>query len=153
MIKLRPFKYSAREDGFSLIEVLVTLALFGVLCTVAISNLKVLESPLISASSNLTHFFRLVRVRAIAQTRAIKVTPSSTNYLTASTAANCSETSFTPLPELFLDIGEDVSISDTSWSVCFTQRGLVDDSVSFSMSSATGSKTVEVALGGGIRIQ
>lgn len=141
------------QKGFSLLEVLVTLLLFGLLCTVAVSNLKVLENPLVSTSANLSHYFRLVRVRAIAQTRAIRVRPSSSHHLVAEAGTSCSATTFSNLSDLSLDIDDDVAVSPTNWVACFTQRGLVHDYVTFNVYSQEGTRTVEIALGGGVKIQ
>ena len=141
------------QSGFSMVELLVSLGLFGLLCLVALSNLNVLENPLVSSTASLSHYFRLVRVRAIAQTRSIKVTPDSATRLSASTAANCSATTFTPLSDLTFDLGDDVSLGSIDWSGCFNQRGLANQSVLFTLQSASGSNSVEVALGGGVEIQ
>ncbi len=136
-----------------MVELIITLGLFGLLCMVAVSNIKVLENPLVSAAANLSQYFRLVRVRAIAQTRSIIVEPTSQHRLTASAAANCTSETLTPIDELELDIGDDVSLGSTDWSVCFTQRGLVHAAALFTLSSETGIRTVEIALGGGVQIR
>jgi prepilin-type N-terminal cleavage/methylation domain-containing protein len=141
------------QSGFSLLELVAVIGLIAVVSAIAVTNMRVLENPLVSASSNLSHYFRLVRARAISQTRSILVTAHSTHELTASAASNCSSTVFTPIDELDLDIGSDVYFSETGWSVCFTQRGLVDEAVLFTIQSGAGSKSVEIALGGGIRIR
>jgi len=120
---------------------------------VAASNIRVLENPLVSASANLTHYFRLVRVRAIAQTKSIIITPATNHSFTAASAASCTAETTTPVSDLSYDIGDDVSITPTDWTLCFTQRGLVHQAVLFSLHSQTGVRTIEVALGGGVEIQ
>jgi prepilin-type N-terminal cleavage/methylation domain-containing protein len=149
MRTLRP----SRQRGFTVLELLVTLGLFGLLCLVAVSNIKVLENPLVSASANLTHYFRLVRVRAIAQTRSIIVTPTSNHTFTAAAASSCTSATTTPVSDLALDIGNNVSITPINWTLCFTQRGLVHQATLFTLHSQTGVRTIEVALGGGVEIQ
>ena len=141
------------QTGFSLIELLVALALLGVLCTVAVTNIHTLENPLVSTSSNMSHYFRLVRVRAIAQTRSIRIAPGSAYHLEAGTASNCEAETFEPLSELDFDLDEDVRLGSTDWSVCFTQRGLVHQAVAFVLTGDNGSRTVEIALGGGVNIE
>jgi prepilin-type N-terminal cleavage/methylation domain-containing protein len=144
---------SAREHGFTLIEVVAVLGLLSVVSLIAISNIKVLENPLTSASSLISHHFRLVRGRAISQTRSIRVKPSGTKQIIAEFAQNCSSETFTALPELTLKLDNDVALSGTTWSICFTQRGLVDDAVNFTITSRGASRRVDVALGGGVRVR
>lgn len=134
-------------------ELVVTLAVFGIISAIALSNIKVLESPIVTTSANLSHFFRLVRVSAIAQTRSIKVVPTTTHHLATSTATSCADENFTDLPELSFDLEDEVSLDDTNWVACFTQRGQADEYVSFTISTSSASRTVEIALGGGVQIQ
>lgn len=131
----------------------MVMVLFGILASVGVSNISILENPLASASANLTHHFRLVRSRAISQTRSIKVTPSSTTTLAAESAANCNETTFTPVTDLALDLGDEVHFGTTDWSACFTQRGLANEYVTFTVIGSGHTKTVQIALGGGVKIQ
>jgi prepilin-type N-terminal cleavage/methylation domain-containing protein len=142
-----------RQTGFSLIELLAVLALFGILCTVAVSNITVLENPLASASANLTHYFRLVRSRAISQTRSIRITPNTSNTLIAESATSCSDSTFSPINDLSLDLGTKVRFGSTNWSACFTQRGLAHAYTTFTVTSSGNTKTVQIALGGGVKIQ
>jgi len=142
-----------QNAGFSLIELLAALALLGILCTVAFTNVGALENPLVSTSSNMSHYFRLVRVRAIAQTRSIRIAPSSAYRLEAGTASNCEAEAFEPLGELDFDLDEEVRLGSTEWEVCFTQRGLVHQAVAFELSGDNGTRTVEIALGGGVHIE
>ena len=146
-------KVDKTQHGFTLIEVVAVLGLLSVFSLIAISNIKILENPITSASSLISHHFRLVRGRAISQTRSIRVKPSGTKQLIAEFAQNCSSETFTPLPELTLTLDNDVSLSGTTWSVCFTQRGLVDDAVNFTITSRAASRRVDVALGGGVRVR
>jgi Tfp pilus assembly protein FimT len=141
------------EKGFSMAELLFVLGLFGILCTVAVSNITVLENPLASASSNLTHYIRLVRSRSISQTRSIKISPGSANTLQAESAKSCADTTFSPVSDLSLDLGNKVAFGSTSWTACFTQRGLADAYTTFTLTSAGQTKTVQIALGGGVKIQ
>jgi len=156
MIKLNYKSFTQKRDierGFSIPELLITMSLFGLLCGVAVSNLRVLENPLVSSSANLAHYLRLVRVRAVAQTRSIKVHPTSVHHIIAESGASCTGNTFTPISNLTLNLGNDVALSSIDWSVCYTPRGLVNDSAIFQIGSNTGTRTVEIALGGGVKIQ
>lgn len=60
----------------------------------------------------------------------------------------------TALDDLIVDLPNGASMSDTSWTACFTPRGLSESNVTFDLNDADGqSRTVEIALGGGVRIQ
>ncbi|MBX7138199.1 MAG: prepilin-type N-terminal cleavage/methylation domain-containing protein [Oligoflexia bacterium] len=141
------------QAGYSLMEMLVVLALISIIAATALSDLKVLENPLSSASANITHYLRLVRSRAISQTKAIKVTPSGYRRLSASSAESCTSEVFTPVTDLTLDLDDDIALRTNDWHVCFSQRGLADAHVIFEFYSSTGDRTVQIALGGGIKIE
>lgn len=142
-----------RYTGFSIFELIVAMGLFGILSAVAIINLKELDSPLVTSAANLGHYFRLARVQAIAQTKSILIQPESNKQLSAATASNCAAEEFTAIDDLDLELGDDVYLGSIDWSVCFTQRGQVDEAVTFTLNSNEGSRVVEIALGGGVQIQ
>ena len=142
--------------GASLLELLTAVALFVILSEVVVSNIKQLHNPLADAGFEVSHFLRLARARAISQTLAIEVWPASATQLTSTSRSSCTDEtdSDAPVEDLVLDLPDGTSFSDTDWSVCFTQRGLAYEHTTFELQGGRGnSKTVEVALGGGVRIQ
>ncbi len=142
-----------QEAGYTLAEMLVVMALIGILAGTAVSNLKELNDPLADASFTVTHYLRLVRARGISQTLFIQVAPTSSTIIAASSSDSCSGT-MTAIDDLEVNLPRGASMSDTSWTACFTPRGLSEDNITFDLSDSDGqSKTVEIALGGGVRIQ
>lgn len=141
------------EDGFTLMNMITALGLFSVLSLMAVSNIKELENPLADASFQVSHFLRIARARAISQTMAIEISPSSSTELVASSSDSCTGV-FTPLNDLSLTLPEGSSLTNTEWSACFNQRGLSDLNLLFSLQNEEGAvRTLELALGGGVQIQ
>lgn len=150
-------KSSKRSElGYTLIQMLTTLGLLSILSLIAVSNVKSLRNPLANASFEISHFLRLVRSRAISQTLAITVTATSPTHITTASAASCydEETTTDQVSNLQLDLPNGAQLSNTEWSVCFSQRGMANEHVIFDLESEGGrTRTIEVALGGGVKVQ
>lgn len=156
LMKLRTHLLAdARSDerGFSLVNIVATMGLAAILMATATSNLKSLENAVADASFTTNHFLKLTRARAISRTTAIKVFPQNSQIIIAHEAETCDATTTTPT-EMELRLPTGSNLTDTTWEVCFTPRGLADEHVLFTLSDDQGrTRTVEVALGGGTRIQ
>jgi prepilin-type N-terminal cleavage/methylation domain-containing protein len=140
------------EQGFTLIELMTTLAVIAILGGAATWNMRQMNDPLLNASFSTEHFLRLARSRAISNTQTVTIAPSSNSRISASQSDSCSGT-MTNIPDLFLDLPSGATLVDTAWSICFTQRGLVDTTAEFQLVDREGSmKTVHVALGGGAKV-
>ena len=150
---MSPYSPRRNSAGYTILEVLVTIAFMALLTKFAISNIKSLQNPLADASFEVSHFLRLVRSRAISQTLAIKVAPLSSTRIGTSKSTTCTGT-MTAISDLTLTLPNQSSLPDTTWSVCFTPRGLAATNITFQILGRDGrSKTVEIALGGGVQIQ
>lgn len=153
MRKLTSFSI-ARDSGFTVMDMLTTLGILSVLALIPLSNIRELESPIDDASFQLGHYLRLVRSRAISQTLSIIVTPESSSRLTAASAENCLSEEPVAINDLTLNFPDGAYLGSTGWSVCFNQRGLSDANLSFTLTNDDGdTKDVEIALGGGVRIE
>lgn len=141
------------ERGHTVINLLTTMALIGILSAAAVSNLKEMNDPLANASFSVEHFLRLARSSAISRTQAVQVAPSSRSTLIAASGDTCSST-MTAISSMTLALPRGAEFVATDWSVCFTKRGLADANTVFQLIDGNGNtKTVRVALGGGTRIQ
>lgn len=142
----------ACEAGFSLIEMLFTVSIIGILLSTSISNLMVLERPLVSAASNTAGFLKQARAKAVATTSAYRVFPSDTGTVNVQSGLNC-DAAATDEQALNMELPSDVYFSDTDWEICFTPRGLADDNVVINLQDVGGqSKQVEIYVGGAIRL-
>lgn len=141
------------NQGFSVFELLIVLAILGILSGNVIANLKEISRPLTNASFEVTHFLRLARSKAISQTAFVKVMPISIFKINAYVGDTCADAT-TPITDLFLDLPSDTRLLETEWSSCFTPRGLSSEATIFSLKDDHNlTKTVEIALGGGVRMQ
>ena len=141
------------ERGSSLFEVLVVLVLIGILLATAISNLDQLNRPMEAATAEVIGFLKQARARGMSTTRAYTVRPTSTEHLIAEFSTECGE-SATADERLTLDLPRGVLLNGTSWSVCFSPRGLATSDPTIELIDDDGrTKTLEVFLGGAVRVQ
>ncbi len=141
------------EQGSTLMNIAVTLGVIAILSAIAVPSLKSMNNPLNDASVMTTHFLKLTRARAISETKALRVSPLSTAKLKVEQGTTCGGT-FTPHANLALEMPEGANLTDTTWNICFTPRGLADKNIVFSIQNAEGKlKKIEIALGGGTRTQ
>jgi type II secretory pathway pseudopilin PulG len=137
----------------TLIEALVVLALIGIVLAVAAITLRPLESPVDTATSLAEGFLREARLHAIASTSAVRVSPAAPNRLAAASASACSATTWTSEPNLSLTLPSGVTMSPSSWQVCFSSRGVSGNNVVVTLQHPTnGSRRVEVLVGGTTRV-
>lgn len=140
------------ERGYTLLNVVGALALTALLAGTAVGSFKELSDPLANASFASEHFLRLARSQAISNTQAIQVSPISSSRIGAYSSGSCTGT-MTAVDNLFVDLPAGAALTDTSWSVCFTQRGLANSNVSFTIQDSDGlARTVSIALGGGTKV-
>lgn len=137
----------------TLTELLVVLAILGISVTAATQNLRPLETPLQTGASLVQGMFRQARLRAIASTSAYRVSPAGSQILIAETAASCAETTWTSDPDVLVEMPDDVTMSPTSWTVCFSGRGLSTNNVTVTLNHPYyGTREIEVLLGGTTRV-
>ena len=146
-------KRNDRESGTSLVELLAVLAVVGLTVGAATAILKPAAAPLETGAVLLEGFFTRARARAMATTSAYRITAADANTIVTDFAANCAAATWTAEERMELDFPEEVTLADTSWTVCFTSRGAAAANVVVTLNHPrTGSKQVEVFTGGSARI-
>jgi prepilin-type N-terminal cleavage/methylation domain-containing protein len=143
-----------RQDGFTLVEMLVVFALIGALSGIAVINLKAFSSPAENGAAQLLGFLKQARARAISTTSAYFVVPSGSATVVTRYGTNCSDASPVSDASLTLQMPTGAQLAATGWSICFTARGLSDSNTVLTVNdNQSGARSVEVLLGGSVRLQ
>ena len=140
------------ERAFTLLEVIVTMSLVGLLCALVPLRLSALYNRGQGSAEAVVSYLRSTRALAMARTETLIISPTSSTELGRLRATSCSDPA--PVSENFtFKLPHGVRLADTSWSVCFTSRGLSNASQTFAVVDSSGTpRTIEIALGGGLRI-
>lgn len=142
------------EYGLTLFELIVAMGLFALLASIALSNLKDLDDPLQNGASLLLSFVKQARSQAISTTSAYTLSASTNSHIISAVSNKCSDATKIPDDNVQMELPSGVHMVDTSWTFCFTSRGLADSNIEIELVDADGiSKTVEVLLGGAARVQ
>ncbi len=140
------------EQGFSLLELIVAIAISTFLLGTAALHYRDLLNPSQSGAAALGAFFKEARARAVSTTSAYRVQPANPTQVIVYSGSNCSSTP-TQDTRLILDLPQYVSLTDISWSTCFQPRGLATDNITATLIDDKGdTHSVEVFLGGAVRI-
>ncbi|RMG39432.1 MAG: prepilin-type N-terminal cleavage/methylation domain-containing protein [Candidatus Dadabacteria bacterium] len=146
--------FSGSDRGFTLLELLVTLSLSGVLMGVALFNIKELDDPLKNSAALSASYLKQVRARAISTTSAYRIRPLSENVIIAESAKNCSATSWTSDNSLKFNLPDGTHLESVNWSVCISGRGMPEKALQFQISDTAGNtRQVELFLAGAVRYQ
>ena len=138
--------------GFTLLELMVALGLSSTLMGLAVSNLKSLTSPIKDSAAQMVSYFKQVRARALSTTTAYQIYPISATRVGARYAASCAATTWTDDPVLWMNLPRTTHLANTTWSVCYTTRGITADAVNLALADDLGqSRTIEVLIGGSVR--
>ena len=142
-----------RQSGFTVVELLVVFAVLGVSLGVGALYLKPAAAPLATSAALVEGYTRQARMRAMATTSAYRIRPVSAAVIAAESAGSCMDEIWaaSSIPDLALE--EQVELTDTDWTVCFSGRGVSSNNVVITLSHPDfGTKQVEVLLGGTTRI-
>lgn len=142
-----------RQSGTTLLELLGVLALLGIAVVVVAIKMQSMGNPLDISTSLLEGEFRAARLNAIATMSAYRVSPATPTAIRAEKAATCSATTWTVDASLNNTLSTGVTMSPSSWSVCYGSRGIATANVVVTLAhSQYGSRRVEVLVGGASRV-
>jgi hypothetical protein len=147
------FRRNNSESGTSLIELIAVLAVIGVTVGAATAILKPAAAPLETGAVLLEGFLTRARARAMATTSAYRITAADASNIVADYAANCAAATWTAEEGMKLELPDEVTLADTSWTVCFSSRGTSSTNFVITLNHPrTGFEQIEVFTGGSARI-
>ena len=139
--------------GYTIIELVVTMGIAGVLMGMVWVNLQEMMNPARSGAATVSSFFKEARARAISTTSAYTIQPITPTRIQAFYSTRCGET-LTQDTKLILDLPDQVSLTDITWSICFNSRGFPLAAQTVTLQDAyDGETTVELFYGGAVRFQ
>lgn len=140
------------ESGFTLLEMLVVLGITTILTGMAVLNLKKFDQASSNAANQIASLIKSARAYGITSTTTVEIKPLNSRTIRVSKASSCSTTTRTNIPELMLELPTSAALNSTTWSLCYTSRGISRDSIDIVITDNSKLRTVQVVLGGGIRV-
>lgn len=142
-----------KERGFTIFEVITVMVLASTLMSISVVNLKKFNRPSDNAAAHIRSFVKEVRVRALANTAAYRITAATEDKLVVSYADKCTSATFTNEPRVHLKMPTGAKMVETGWTICINARGLANANQSVSVEGNDGSlQRVEIMLGGATRL-
>lgn len=143
--------------GFTLFEVLVVIAIIGILSAIAIPGFDGLQNQAGGAASVMSGALSAARTQAMSTTSAVRVTFNTAAGLTVDTGPLCGATTgWNALPSLNEPVPDRVTITPdkTPWQICFSSRGLASDTRSLSIKDKRNrTAQVQIYLSGAVVTQ
>jgi len=138
--------------GFTLVELMVTMAIFALLLAIMAPNLKLLGDPLGDATQQVEGALKQTRLKAMSNTMAVRVLPQSATRLKVESATNCAATTWTAEPAFERTLPKGIIFKTTAWSVCFDGRGIADNNAKIDLHRQSDGleRHIEVLLGGAV---
>jgi prepilin-type N-terminal cleavage/methylation domain-containing protein len=139
--------------GFTLIEILVVLAVVGILAAISVSFLGS-ESPLRSATRSLEGVLKEARIKAISNTSGYRVRPLNAQTVVIERADTCAATTgWTEDTAARLQLPKTVTLALTTWSVCFTPRGNVNTALEVTLQKDSSTTVLQIFAAGAVRVK
>lgn len=146
-------KYNTKEGGFTIVELLVVVGIVGVLSGTAVYALRSLDDPASNGAAQLMTYIKKTRAKALATTNAYRIRPKSDGVtIEAQSAVSCTSATFTTDSTMNLKLPTQARVASTTWSICVTPRGTLSTSENVGIADTDSSKTLQIAMGGGMRI-
>ncbi len=146
-----------RTNGFTLVELMVVVAILGVVLGIGFMNLRTLSGDLKNTANHVAGAFKQARAKAMATTSAYRVVKKSARRLELEYANACGSDAWTTDARLVLEFDPRVKVQmqgEDAELLCFTSRGVADQNPSLTLKDERGkTMIVEVLLGGAVEIR
>lgn len=154
-----------RTNGFTIVELLVVMAIIGIVGSLALYGLRGLSPRAVDVAGQLGGTVKQVRAKAMATTSAYRLLYVSENELRAEWARSCNAAAadWTVDARMGLELPDQFAISQNDGSayatndeiLCFSPRGLsnVNPTVLVTDTQRGNSASVEVLIGGAVEVQ
>jgi Tfp pilus assembly protein FimT len=145
------------SQALTLLEIILVVAVVGIVLAVGAVSLTALGDPLGAAASSVEGTFKQVRAKAMSTTSAYRVSRVSATGLLAEYAMSCSDTTgwtHDARLDATLDNGVQLTVPAANGViVCFDARGLADSNPTVTLTDAKGATaSVEVFVGGAVEV-
>lgn len=141
--------HSAR--GVTLPELLVVLAILALTLVASVAAFGSLLAPVRRGAELVESLLLQARARAMVTTSAQRVHPADAGTLVVEHAASCASETWTPEPELGVDLPRGVRLAEIDWSVCFDSRGIASDNIELTVTDGERRSHLEILAGGAVR--
>ncbi len=160
-----------KHSGFTLMEIIITLAIISILVGLGFTKLNGLSNPLTNAIGQTEAILKQARVKAMATTSATYIFPDI-NATSATFVVwripDCSQVSLDKVPDGYsdprwsedttfnnLELPKEVSFAQTNWKLCLNSRGLAtlinfSGIIGLNYSKKGQSAEVQIYAGGGV---
>ena len=144
-----------QRQGFSLVELIVVVAVLGVLLGIGALNLRPLSGDLQNDANLVAGIFKQARVKSVATTSGYRIVKVSDTRLVAEYSNTCSGTVWTEDTKLGVALEHDARIAGENGTlVCFSSKGTATSNPTVSLSDDEGKTArVEVFLGGSVEVK
>lgn len=154
---------TSRAHGFTLIEVIVTVAVMAILLAVGFVNLRPLSNDLLNDTTRVAGVFKQAKIRAISTTSGYRIVKQSGTTLVAQYSVDtvCANTvgstavTWTTDPKLSIVLDSDSRLQEQNGViVCYDSRGLAKSSPTLTLKNSEGkTMKVEVFAGGSVEVK
>lgn len=174
-------KALTNNPGFTLVELLVIIALIGIMAAFSAPYINFGVNPLRDTTNRVASNFKLMRIKAMSQTSAYRISQPTVTTIEIKYAKSCLapssdwkvDNSFTS-EDLTLTEAKDIkglakgnvieitaanengkSVTTlTDWSLCFNSRGLANKNLKLTITDKKNnkSKQIEIFPGGGVQV-
>ena len=145
-------RISGSQAGTTLIELMVVMAVLALIIGGANVYFGSVKMPLRTGGQLVEGLIKETRAKAATTMTVHRVRPLSDEQLIVEHAASCSAGTWTYDPAFDVELPDGVTLTDTSWMICFSNRGTALATQTLTLTHAeAGNQKLEVLMGGVVR--